>query len=368
MSSRRRCISAYLSRKSKGMTLDYLIVGQGLAGTALAAELLKRGKKFMVIDRFRMNSSSLVATGLINPVIARNLNMYWKADYFLPHAEKSFRQMEKFLGESFYTPLDMLRIFRSDEEREKLRQRLEKHPNPYVGRFREELPPGLKGRHGAAPIRGVAYLELKTLLPAMRQYLRNAGILLEEYFQYDKLLCEGPLLQYGLWESERIIFAEGPGVLDNPWFPDLPFAFTKGELLTLEIEGGPQNTVISKGHNLVPIGGNRYKFGATYAWDFEDARPTPEARALLEERLQELLTLPYAIRGQEAGIRPTVRDRKPLLGTVSSDPRIAIFNGLGSHGAIMAPALARDLMDYLEKDKALMKEVLVHRQIKAHNS
>jgi len=349
------------------MTLDYLIVGQGLAGTALAAELLKRERKFMVIDRFRMNSSSLVATGLINPVIARNLNMYWNADYFLPYAEKSFRQMEKRLGESFYTPLEMLRIFRSDEERRKLEERLEAHPNPYVGPFRAEVPDGIAAPGGAAPIRGVAYLETKTLLPAMRQYLRKAGILLEEPFDYGKLQCEGPVLQYGLWEAERIVFAEGPGVIENPWFPDLPFAFTKGELLTLEIEGGPQHTVISKGQNLVPTGDKRYKFGASYAWDYSDARPTPEARALLEERLRELLQLPYKIIGQEAGIRPTVRDRKPLLGSAGSDPRIALLNGLGSHGAIMAPALARDLIDYLENDKPLMKEVRVDRQIKAHN-
>lgn len=350
------------------MTLDYLIVGQGLAGTALAAELLKRDRKFMVIDRFRRNSSSLVATGLINPVIARNLNMYWNADYFLPHAEKQYRHMEKLLGESFYTPLEMLRIFRSEEEREKLKLRLEKYPNPYVDGFSMEVPDGIEAPFGSAAIRGVAYLELKSLLPAMRQYLRDAGILLEEHFNYDKLICEDQTMQYGLWKADRILFAEGTGGVENPWFPDLPFAFTKGELLTLEIEDGPQHTVINKGHNLVPIGEKIYKFGATYAWDFNNDQATPEARVLLEERLRELLRLPYKIIGQEAGIRPTVRDRKPLLGTTGSDPRIAILNGLGSHGAIMAPALARDLIDYLEKGKPLMKQVRIDRQIKAHNS
>ena len=53
--------------KKEYMTYDYLIVGQGLAGSCMALQLLKRGKKILVIDQPHTNSSSMVAAGMFNP-------------------------------------------------------------------------------------------------------------------------------------------------------------------------------------------------------------------------------------------------------------------------------------------------------------
>ena len=50
------------------MDVDFLIIGQGLAGSALAIELLGRGKRVLVVDRMDQRSSSRVAAGLITPL------------------------------------------------------------------------------------------------------------------------------------------------------------------------------------------------------------------------------------------------------------------------------------------------------------
>ncbi|HAR19582.1 MAG TPA: amino acid oxidase, partial [Cytophagales bacterium] len=45
------------------MEVDFLVVGQGLAGTLVAHNLIQKGKKILVFDIFDEHSSSRVAAG-----------------------------------------------------------------------------------------------------------------------------------------------------------------------------------------------------------------------------------------------------------------------------------------------------------------
>ena len=51
--------------------VDYIIVGQGLAGSAVAVQLLRAGKKIVVFDRPESNKASHVAAGLFNPITGK---------------------------------------------------------------------------------------------------------------------------------------------------------------------------------------------------------------------------------------------------------------------------------------------------------
>ncbi len=62
---------------------NYIIVGQGLAGSLLAHSLRKAGKSVLIVDSFKPNSSSRVAAGLINPVTGRRMVKTWQADTLL---------------------------------------------------------------------------------------------------------------------------------------------------------------------------------------------------------------------------------------------------------------------------------------------
>ena len=53
--------------KLANMDIDYLIIGQGLAGSLLAWELINRNCKVVIIDNGQENASQ-VAAGLINPI------------------------------------------------------------------------------------------------------------------------------------------------------------------------------------------------------------------------------------------------------------------------------------------------------------
>ena len=75
------------------MMYDYLLIGQGIAGTALSYQLLKRGKNVLLIDKKRNDSSSRVAAGLFNPITGRRMIKTWLADKLFPYCfyKRSFR-------------------------------------------------------------------------------------------------------------------------------------------------------------------------------------------------------------------------------------------------------------------------------------
>ena len=48
--------------------LDYLLIGQGISGSVLAWQLLKVGKRIVVINNTLANRASSVAAGVYNPI------------------------------------------------------------------------------------------------------------------------------------------------------------------------------------------------------------------------------------------------------------------------------------------------------------
>ena len=48
-----------------------------------------------------------------------------------------------------------------------------------------------------------------------------------------------------------------------------------------------------------------------------------------------------------AGVRPTVKDRRPLVGTHSGLNSIHILNGLGTRGVMLGPYLANQLFQQI---------------------
>ncbi len=72
--------------------IDYIIVGGGISGTFLSYYLLKKDQKIMVIDEAKANTSSAVASGVINPVTGRRLVTTWMIDELLPFAVNAYSE------------------------------------------------------------------------------------------------------------------------------------------------------------------------------------------------------------------------------------------------------------------------------------
>ena len=161
--------------------------------------------------------------------------------------------------------------------------------------------------------------------------------------------------------AKRIVFCEGYGMVHNPFFNYLPMVGSKGELLSFEADNLQLDGVLKSDGFIAPMGGNAFKIGTTYDNDDKDPSPTSHGRQALIEKLKRLISCPYRITGQMAGIRPTVKDRRPLVGAHPKYNNLFILNGLGTHGALLAPYTATALYDFIENGKTIDKEMNISR-------
>jgi glycine/D-amino acid oxidase-like deaminating enzyme len=133
----------------------------------------------------------------------------------------------------------------------------------------------------------------------------------------------------------------------------------KGE--TLQIKSASTfNFIPNRGVYVVPSG-EGYVVGATYSYHDQLPESTPAARAELIDKTSDLLAEPFEVSGQNWGFRPTTPDRKPILGRHPKYPQLIFFNGLGTKGVSLAPAMAKSLINCLENDMPINKVTDISR-------
>jgi len=184
---------------------------------------------------------------------------------------------------------------------------------------------------------------------------------LPEKFDFSNLTISGSGITYKNIRAKHLIFCEGYQATQNPYFSWLPFALNKGELLEISVKNFPEECIYNKGVYVVPLEPGKWKVGATYNWREPDELPTEAGFNELKTRLQQLVKLPVQPQAHYAGIRPAVRDRKPLIGTHPELPAVHIFNGMGSKGVLMAPWLADHFSEVLTGNAVLLPEADINR-------
>ncbi len=340
---------------------DYIVVGLGLAGWAFTRVLEENRKRFTVFDPGEPNASTASA-GVYNPVILKRFTLAWKAAEFLPYAVLQYRRYEMETGRKFVFPVPIYRKIASAAEQNEW-QTAAGRPvfEDYMDDIRFENFPGIDAPFGFGVTKNTGLVDVAGLLQTRREALEKRGLLRREPLDYSRLEISKSKVRYGDIEARRVVFAEGFGLKQNPFFGHLPLMGTKGETLRLRI---PYTDwpVIKSNVFLAPIpGSEEYLTGATYEWTDKTTEPTRQARELLSGKLEKLFTGPYTVTGQTAGIRPTVKDRRPLLGVHPAYPSLAVFNGLGTRGLILAPRLARMLYEHLEFGMELLPETDIKR-------
>jgi len=344
------------------MCVDYLIIGQGIAGSMLAWFLSKAGKNILIIDEFNPHSASQIASGIINPVTGKRLVKSWRIDELLPFAEKTYREIEKEFGIKILSEKTICRIFSNQEDFHFFRQKKELDELPENIKPLKKIPECFPDAAlGGIEINGVFQLDYPVLLSAIRNHFLEKKLLREEKFQHEKIqLVKGKVI-YDNIEAGKIIFCEGSNASGNPYLKWLPFNLAKGEALLVKMNGFPQDNIWHKGIFISPMGNNLFRIGSTYDWDFSDDKPSEQGKEELVSRLKKAVSLPFELTGHFAAIRPTVADRRPLIGLHPQFPGLATFNGLGTKGASLAPFFANQFSEFLLKGNPLDEEVNVRR-------
>ena len=333
------------------MKVDVLIIGQGISGTFLSYYLEKEGKSFLIIDDNNHNSSSKIAAGIINPVTGRRLVTVWMADEVLPFAWNAYHEIGNELGITAISQKNIIDFFPNPFMRENFLQKIESgdkyvHAYPEQNHFNHLF----NYEFGCGEIRPVYTAHLETLLPAWRKHLIQTNVLQEKIFDLEKLEVATDTIHYNGITAQKIIFCDGTGSFENPFFKQLPFAPNKGEALLVEIPGLPAQHIYKKSMLLTPLEGkeaNIFWMGASYIWDFEDAAPTPAFRENTEQVLRQWLKIPYKIIEHLSGLRPATLERRPFVGLHPIYESVGILNGMGTKGCSLAPFFARQLVDHL---------------------
>lgn len=348
------------------MEVDYLIIGQGLAGSLLAYELIQANKLIMVLDSPLQQKASDVAAGVINPVVFRRMTKSWMIDELYPHLLKSYTALERFLDVKLFYPMEIKKILSANDaelwQQKYTRNKLQAYINQQVD---HQFHPFVVTEFGTGTVQQSGRINLKLLIKSMEAYLSKKQIIRFEKFNFNQLSLENRMVNYQDITAKKIIFCEGHGVSQNPYFTDIQFKHTKGEVLRIKTENYNSQFILNKAIFLMPEGNQYFMLGATYNWDDLSVRTSPQARHKLQENLSHIFSDQYKITNQLAGIRPTTHDRRPVIGLHPTHKQIGIFNGLGSKGSIIGPYFASQLTDYLcGKITQLHPEVSIDRYFK----
>jgi glycine oxidase len=339
---------------------DYIIVGQGLAGSCLALQLLKQKKRILIVDQYNKHAATQVAAGLFNPVTGRKMSKTWKADELFPYLHQFYREAEQVTHQKFFFPMPLYRPFVSVEEQNEW---MGKSVNEELSSYIEAVhiapvePDFVKNSYGGLSLKQCGYLDTQKFTSAVREHLRQQATLLEENFDEDNLIIQPDGIRYKEHRASRIIFCQGVEALTGKLFSWLPIRPLKGETLTIKTDCSVA-TIYNRGVYAVP---GIWRVGATYQVNDVTPAISEAARKELIEKLDDLISFPYEVITQSWGIRPTTPDRKPILGAHPEYPSVLIFNGLGTKGVSLAPYFSKVLAASLENATPINKEVDIER-------
>ena len=349
--------------------VDYIVVGLGLAGISFCEVLEKGGKTFVVIADESQRASQ-VAGGLYNPVILKRFTMAWNAKQQLENVKPFYRHLEEKLQVKLDYELPVLRKFASIEEQNLW---FEASDRPGLNYFLSTkiLPnnnSAIDAPYGFGEVKYTGRIDTATLVHYYKNYLEKKGQFLSESFDFDTFSMDKAHVAYQSITAKNIVFACGYGLKQNPYFSYLPLNGTKGELLVIHAPDYQEKNVIKSSVFTIPMEEDKYLVGATYKWKDKTNEPTTASKNELLEKLKTFLKCEFEVVDHVAGIRPTVADRRPLVGRHPEHQKVYVLNGFGSRGVLIGPSASRQLFDYIENKTDMDHEMDIQRFTKKYYS
>ncbi len=344
---------------------DYIVVGQGMAGSCLAHQLLEINKKILVYDVPENNFSSTVAAGIYNPITGRNLVKTWMADELFPYLTQFYSSIEKESNTRFLNDKTIYRPFLNPEEQNDWMGR-SSDPlfSDYIKKIDLQPKEGNKfnDAYGGLYLQKSGYLNIPIFLGVIQSKLQAIGAYKREFFEVEALEIKEEEVAYKGIRSKKLVFCDGVGGAKVPYFEHLPYKHVKGELLEIETEGIPEY-IVNRGVFMLHKENNTYKVGATYENTELHNGITEKGKNQLVKKLAELYKNKYRITNHLSGIRPATKDRKPFVGLHPKHKVLGIFNGLGAKGVSLAPWLSSHYVQHLEFGSKLNREIDIIRYL-----
>lgn len=328
-------------------TVNTLIVGQGLAGSLVAWELMRRGETVAVVDEGLSVTSSKIAAGMFNPINTKRFTVSTHAKSNIHAALEVYGSMETALGVNLIHRQNIYNVFGNTKEGNDLTLKFD---HPFFQQYTDANP--IREQHiiqpfGAFEVGLSGWIDLRTMLSALRNKIADEHTLLEEKFDYTQLTFDGKMWHYKGIEAATVVFCEGYKANQNPFFPELHIIPCKGDVLEFEAPGLHLTRVVKKGIYIVSLGEGKFKCGSLYKWENDDTTLQPADYDELKQKIESLIDVPFTITKHEAAVRPTTKTRDTLFLKHPSLPNLFVVNGLGTKGVVNGVRVVRQLIETL---------------------
>lgn len=336
------------------------MIGLGLAGLSFAETLRLEGKSVHVIDS-KKSGSSAIAAGIYNPTVLKRFNLSWNGVKFHETALPFYQSIEKRLNQNLLRPLPIHKIFIEAADRNQWTVATDREGLDFFldSKIKNDQHQGIKTPYGYGTVKHCGRLDTATLIETYKSALGNDYQ--QENFDYHALEIFDDSIRYKSIEASHIVFCEGYAMVDNPFFSYLPLIGSKGQILLIRSSQLSSKMILKGPIFIAPLHDDLFWAGASFEQQDKSLQTTEEGKDWVLRKIHQMIEVPFTVEEQIAQIRPTVKDRRPLLGTHSSSRRIHLLNGFGSRGVLTAPLASRWLFNAIFKNESLPDEVNISR-------
>lgn len=336
--------------------VDYIIVGDGYAALFFAHQLIKNNKSFYLFSEGK-KSASFVSAGIINPAVLKRFTTFWLAQEQIDSLKKTLSEIEGYTHKNYLIEKPILRVFHDEKEKElwlKKSNEISFLSNDFI------KINSIKNPFGCGKVNHSARLNVRDFFTDLMNYLEQNSHLIKEKFDYNLVNTENST--YKDIQFKNIIFAEGMAVKENPYFSEIPVEANKGHHLEVKLsEKIEDDFTIKKKHFIFPLNENTYYYGGTYDREQIHHKIDNSAVEKLINALAEFYPNDFEVTQVKFGFRPTVKDRRPIVGAHSEFKNFYVFNGLGARGILNGNYFAINLYNHLENGEEIHPEVDLKR-------
>ena len=316
--------------------IDAIIVGQGIAGSILAYQLLQEGLSIQIFHDQKKESASQIAAGLIQSISGRHLSIADDSLKQILFAIHYYKFLEKQLNTSFFSEISCYRYL-TEEQLKKWQKKSTIEPYKYYLSSELVTPP-----HNVN--KALSFIEVlnnylvnpAVLLAAFYDFFKQKNCISEHCFDESGIEYHSDYVSYNGIKAKRLILCLGHHISELDLFKHVDFQNIKGETMTISNIKQSLDVVYQNSEWIVPYHNDTYRVGATYDHNLT-TEITPKGQETLTQFLNTLGVEYYNITGQHAGIRCVTKNRKPLIAPHPEKERILAFSGFGSKGFMTCP-------------------------------
>lgn len=339
--------------------IDYIIVGNGYAGMFFAHQLIMAGKSFIMFGSSSPGASH-VSAGVVNPVVLKKFTNFWLAQEQIDSLQKTLSEMESYTGKKFFIDEPVRRVFHDTSEQALWQKKMATEVlSPFLSPELTKLN-GIGNEYGVGTVLQSGRLDVQLFFTSLTDFLLSSGHMGEEAFEY--ALLDADSCSYKSYHYTNIVFCEGMGVVNNPFFNTVPVQPNKGHHLKVKLTSELNtSSTLKKKHFLFPLNEGNYYYGGTYDRFQLDDGINPSAVEELASGLKLLYPEEFTITEVNYGFRPTVKDRRPILGAHGKFSNMYVLNGLGARGILNGNYFSAVLFHRTEFGSAIPAEVQLNR-------